>query len=77
MPLAATRIHEMSFFTGFGVSAVMYLALNALSPVPGKSRTFEEVDVSKYDADSVEEIDSGHGKRKGSMEKRGSMEKEA
>ena len=48
VPLAATRIYEMSFFTGFGVSALIYWSLNMLFPVRGSSEcaTFEEVDVS-------------------------------
>ncbi|KAJ8481865.1 hypothetical protein ONZ51_g5709 [Trametes cubensis] len=48
VPLAATRIYEMSFFTGFGVSALVYWSLNLLFPVRGASECarFEEVDVS-------------------------------
>ncbi len=55
VPLAATHIYEMSFFTGFGVSALLYWSLNLLFPVRGSSKctTFEEVDVSR-DSD-------GHG----------------
>lgn len=36
----------MSFFTGFGVSAVIYYLLNVAFPVPGKFSKFEEIDVS-------------------------------
>ena len=39
----------MSFFTGFGVSSVIYLVLNMVSPVPGASKKFREVDVSKME----------------------------
>ncbi|KAF8903375.1 permease for cytosine/purines, uracil, thiamine, allantoin-domain-containing protein [Gymnopilus junonius] len=46
VPLAATRIYQMSFFTGFGVSALVYYLLNVLFPVPGFTTKFEEVDVS-------------------------------
>ncbi|EJF57376.1 hypothetical protein DICSQDRAFT_69652 [Dichomitus squalens LYAD-421 SS1] len=48
VPLAATRIYEMSFFTGFGVSALIYWSLSFLFPIRGSSNcaTFEEVDVS-------------------------------
>ncbi|KIM47162.1 hypothetical protein M413DRAFT_422927 [Hebeloma cylindrosporum] len=46
VPLAATRIYQMSFFTGFGVSAIIYYLLNRLFPVPGASAKFEELDVS-------------------------------
>ena len=49
VPLAATRIYEMSFFTGFGVSALIYWSLSLLFPVRGSSEcaAFEEVDVSR------------------------------
>ncbi|RPD56001.1 NCS1 nucleoside transporter family [Lentinus tigrinus ALCF2SS1-6] len=48
VPLAATRIYEMSFFTGFGVSALIYYSLNLLFPVRGalECARFEEVDIS-------------------------------
>ncbi|KAK7034534.1 uracil permease [Paramarasmius palmivorus] len=49
VPIAATRIYQMSFFTGFGVSSVIYLVLNMVSPVPGASKKFREVDVSKME----------------------------
>lgn len=45
----------MSFFTGFGVSALIYYTLNRIFPVPGgigspeRSDRFEEVDLSGYD----------------------------
>ena len=45
----------MSFFTGFGVSAVVCYALNYIFPVPGKYEKFEEIDISE---DDVEERDS-------------------
>lgn len=47
VPLAATRIYQMSFFTGFGVSAIIYFLLNVVFPVPGKFSKFEEIDVSE------------------------------
>ncbi|KAJ7267010.1 permease for cytosine/purines, uracil, thiamine, allantoin-domain-containing protein [Mycena haematopus] len=47
VPLAATRIYEMSFFTGFGVSALTYWLLTRALPVRGMASTFEEVDVSQ------------------------------
>jgi NCS1 family nucleobase:cation symporter-1 len=46
VPLAAVRIYDMSFFTGFGVSAIIYYLANVVAPVPGKSSTWAEVDVS-------------------------------
>lgn len=51
VPLAATRIYQMSFFTGFGVSALIYYSLNIFFPAAGASATFEEVDVSAEDLD--------------------------
>lgn len=53
VPLAATRIYSMSFFTGISVSAVVYWALNLLFPTPDASRTFKEVDESADLRDSL------------------------
>ena len=62
MPLATTRIYEMSFFTGFGVSALIYWSLNILFPVRGsiKCTVFEEVDVSgsRHGAEDSEDVGS-------------------
>ncbi|KAJ7108511.1 permease for cytosine/purines, uracil, thiamine, allantoin-domain-containing protein [Mycena epipterygia] len=55
VPLAATRIYQMSFFTGFGVSALVYWTLTRAFPVPGMARTFEEVD------ESAGEVRDGNG----------------
>ncbi|THH16125.1 hypothetical protein EW146_g4467 [Bondarzewia mesenterica] len=49
VPLPATRIYQMSFFTGFGVSALIYYFLNTLFPPPGAAKVFEEVDESALD----------------------------
>lgn len=49
VPLAATRIYEMSFFTGFGVSALIYFSLNYFFPAAGAYKKFEEIDVSAQD----------------------------
>jgi NCS1 family nucleobase:cation symporter-1 len=54
----------MSFFTGFGVSALVYFSLNIVFPVPGKYAIFEEVDVSEGDsvgstAEDERDVDSG------------------
>jgi len=46
VPLVATRIYQVAFFSGFGVSAVTYYLLNVFFPVPGAAKTFEEVDIS-------------------------------
>ncbi len=39
----------MSFFTGFGVSSLIYWGLNRVFPVIGAASSFEEVDVSEED----------------------------
>ncbi|KAG2744169.1 hypothetical protein P692DRAFT_20838124 [Suillus brevipes Sb2] len=62
VPLAATRIYDLSFFTGFGVSALIYWALNLIFPVVGAADKFEEIDVSEYECEvsssrGVEEMD--------------------
>ena len=49
VPIAATRIYELAFFTGFGVSSIVYYGLNWWYPVVGASAVFEEVDVSGYE----------------------------
>ncbi|KIJ55807.1 hypothetical protein M422DRAFT_24323 [Sphaerobolus stellatus SS14] len=59
VPLAATRIYQMAFFTGFGVSALVYIILNRLFPVPGWELKFEEVDESGFlDDSSTRSIES-------------------
>ncbi|KAH7923439.1 NCS1 nucleoside transporter family [Leucogyrophana mollusca] len=60
VPLAATRIYELSFFTGFGVSAIVYYALNRAFPVVGAATKFEENDISNYDA-SYANSETSHG----------------
>jgi nucleobase:cation symporter-1, NCS1 family len=46
VPMAATHIYQMSFFTGFGVSAIIYCALSYVFPPAGLHRVYEEKDVS-------------------------------
>lgn len=48
VPLGATRVYELSFFTGFGVSSLIYCLLNKFFPTPGSWQPFEEVDESDY-----------------------------
>ncbi|KAG8743351.1 hypothetical protein FRC10_012155 [Ceratobasidium sp. 414] len=48
VPLAATRIYQMAFFTGFGVSSTIYYTLNRIFPVAGAGQPFEEVDESEW-----------------------------
>lgn len=52
--MAATRIYQLAFFTGFGVSSVIYYLLNCAFPVPGRADKFKEVDESHY-SDGVKE----------------------
>ena len=57
VPIAATHIYQMSFFTGFGVSAIIYCLLNYFFPPRGShlvGSEFEERDVSE-DGDDFEE----------------------
>ncbi|KAF7351206.1 hypothetical protein MSAN_01551700 [Mycena sanguinolenta] len=67
VPLAATRIYEMSFFTGFGVSALTYWLLARVFPVRGMASTFEEVDVSQ--GEERDDRSSSDGEREGKEEK--------
>lgn len=48
VPLAATRIYQMAFFTGFGVSALVYYTANRIWPVRGSGQAFEEIDESEW-----------------------------
>lgn len=43
----------MSFFTGFGVSSLVYYGLNMAFPVRGAHKVFHEVDVSEGVEDSA------------------------
>jgi hypothetical protein len=47
VPLVATRICQMSFFTGFGVSSLMYYGLSVAFTSPGSFQHFKEVDLSE------------------------------
>jgi NCS1 family nucleobase:cation symporter-1 len=60
----------MSFFTGFGVSALIYYSLNVIFPVPGKHTNFEEVDVSEGEKpdDSIVEDDRDTDSKKSHSE---------
>ncbi|KAG1736145.1 permease for cytosine/purines, uracil, thiamine, allantoin-domain-containing protein [Suillus paluster] len=49
VPVAATHIFDLSFFTGFGTSGIVYYILNRIFTVPGASDIFEEIDVSGYE----------------------------
>lgn len=54
MPIAATHIYQMSFFTGFGVSALVYCALSYAFPPAGAHSVFAERDVSEDDDESAD-----------------------
>ncbi|KAG2059596.1 hypothetical protein BDR06DRAFT_927579 [Suillus hirtellus] len=49
VPAAATHIFDLSFFTGFGTSSIVFYILSRMFPVPGAADTFEEIDVSGYE----------------------------
>ncbi|KIM26777.1 hypothetical protein M408DRAFT_177502 [Serendipita vermifera MAFF 305830] len=57
VPLAATRIYQMAFFTGFGVSALIYYVLNKIWPSPGAFQEWAEVDESEFTERMEEERD--------------------
>jgi nucleobase:cation symporter-1, NCS1 family len=57
----------MAFFTGFGVSSVVYYALNRIWPSPGAFQDFKEVDESDFalqeaEAEDTHSDDSNKGK---------------
>ncbi|KZS90713.1 putative uracil permease [Sistotremastrum niveocremeum HHB9708] len=55
VPIAATHIYQMSFFTGFGVSSLVYYLLHVFFPAqPGRVKGWEEVDVSEWKGLGVE-----------------------
>ena len=55
VPLVATRIYELSFFTGFLVAAVVYVALNKI--FPHRQPTAEECEVVTIGQDARESAD--------------------
>jgi len=65
VPVAATRIYDLSYFTGFGVSAITYWLLNIAFPVVGASSKFEEIDLSGEDSGTiVESVDEADAEKK-------------
>lgn len=48
VPVAATRIYDLSFFTGMGTAGLVYCVLNRIFPARGAAKNFEEVDLSAY-----------------------------
>lgn len=63
VPLSATRIYEMSWFTGFGVSALVYYTLSRVFPPRGiqVGKRFEEIDESGME-DEIQAYDYGKQK---------------
>ena len=51
VPLAATRIYQLAFFTGFGVSCLVYILLNYIWPPVGaeQCKVFEEIDHTDWE----------------------------
>jgi NCS1 family nucleobase:cation symporter-1 len=47
----------MSFFTGFGVSSLIYYVLNRIFPPPGAFQKFEEIDESNFELEQQEEVE--------------------
>ncbi|KZT63185.1 NCS1 nucleoside transporter family [Daedalea quercina L-15889] len=46
VPEAAIHIYDLSFFTGFAVSATIYWTLNRIFPAAGAAEAFQEIDHS-------------------------------
>ncbi|KZT04504.1 uncharacterized protein LAESUDRAFT_657714 [Laetiporus sulphureus 93-53] len=64
VPLPATQIYDMSFFTGLGVSAVVYWSLNLVFPARGSNKHFKEVDISAETAvDDNLEVEDGYERK--------------
>lgn len=55
VPLAATHIYDLSFFTGLGTAGLVYWVLNQIFPARGAANKFEEVDLSEYTTDETDE----------------------
>lgn len=69
VPIAATEIFELSFFTGFGVSSIVYYILSRMFPVPGAGGVFAEIDVSGYEENRMTSCDEDTNSKDGSTEK--------
>ncbi|KAG3229927.1 NCS1 nucleoside transporter family [Suillus brevipes Sb2] len=72
VPIAATQIFELSFFTGFGVSSIVYYILSWMFPVPGSGGVFAEIDVSGYEEKRMTSCDEDTNSKDGSTEKESS-----
>lgn len=47
----------MAFFTGFGVSSIIYYILNRIWPPPGGFQEFQEVDESNFELEQQEKAE--------------------
>lgn len=56
VPATAVDIFNLSFFTGFGTSSIVYFVLCHLFPVPGVYDIFQEVDISCFEVASSNEL---------------------
>ncbi|KAG8825648.1 hypothetical protein FRC19_010852 [Serendipita sp. 401] len=68
VPLPAKRIYQMSFFTGFGVSALIYISLNYFFPTPGSWQKFDEVDESEFVDTEREKAGKSGSEEEGSVD---------
>lgn len=63
--IGMSRVYTLSWLTGTGISALVYVGLCYLSPPPGMSRRFVEVDESKeerrFDTPAVTDYDKDKG----------------
>jgi NCS1 family nucleobase:cation symporter-1 len=72
VPIAATHIFDLSFFTGFGTSSIVYYLLSRVFPVPGAADVFEEIDVSGYEEKMMASCDEDTNSKDGFTEKESS-----
>jgi NCS1 family nucleobase:cation symporter-1 len=68
VPLAATHIYDLNFFTGFGTSSIVYYILSRMFPPLGAAGEFEEMDISRYE-ETMMNIDEDTNSKDDSTEK--------
>ncbi|KAG1862092.1 permease for cytosine/purines, uracil, thiamine, allantoin-domain-containing protein [Suillus subalutaceus] len=72
VPVAATQIFDLSFFTGFGTSSIVYYILSRIFPVVGAAKVFEEIDVSEYEEKRMVRCDEDANSKDDCIEKESS-----
>ncbi|KAG1876237.1 permease for cytosine/purines, uracil, thiamine, allantoin-domain-containing protein [Suillus subluteus] len=72
VPVAATQIFDLSFFTGFGTSSIVYYILSRMFPVVGAAKVFEEIDVSGYEEKRMARCDEDANSKDDCTEKESS-----